>query len=143
MPLMRRNYVCLLCAMLGSAAFATPPPASPRFTVSFSPERSAQPLDGRVLLLLSTDRSAEPRMQISISYKTQMVFGLDVDRLEPDKTVPIDDKAFGYPIRYLRDVPPGEYFVQAMLNRYETFHRSDGQTVKLHMDQGEGQHWNI
>jgi hypothetical protein len=29
-----------------------------------------------------------------------------------------------------------------MLNKYETFHRADGKTVKLHMDQGEGQHWN-
>ena len=38
---------------------------------------------------------------------------------------------------------PGEYTVQAVLNVYETFHRSDGSTVKLHMDQGEGQHWNI
>ena len=28
------------------------------------------------------------------------------------------------------------------MNVYETFHRSDGHTVKLHMDQGEGQQWN-
>src|SRR5215470_18087699 len=112
MPLMRRNYVCLLCAMLGSAAFATPPPASPRISVSFPKERSAEPLDGRILLLLSTDASAEPRMQISISYKTQMVFGLDVDQLAPGKAVNIDEAAFGYPIRYLRDVQAGEYFVQ-------------------------------
>jgi hypothetical protein len=133
----------MLAAMLGSAAFANRPPAAPRFSVSFSPERSAQPLDGRILLLLSTDASAEPRMQISISYKTQMVFGLDVDELPPGKAVRVDDLAFGYPVRYLRDVPPGEYLVQAVLNRYETFHRSDGHTVKLHMDQGEGQHWNI
>jgi hypothetical protein len=129
--------------MSSSAAFAKRPPAAPRFSVSFSPERSAQPLDGRILLLLSTDGSAEPRMQISISYKTQMVFGLDVDQLPPGKAVTVDDLAFGYPVRYLRDVPPGEYFVQAVLNRYETFRRSDGHTVKLHMDQGEGQHWNL
>src|SRR5262247_3693210 len=126
MPLLRPHSAgvpcAMLAAMLGSAAFANRPPAAPQFSVSFSPERSAQPLDGRVLLLLSTDRSAEPRMQISISYKTQMVFGLDVDRLEPGKPVPIDDGAFGYPIRYLRDVPPGEYLAQAVLNRYETFH---------------------
>ncbi|MGC1090721.1 MAG: hypothetical protein WA894_19965, partial [Candidatus Acidiferrum sp.] len=43
----------------------------------------------------------------------------------------------------LRDVPPGEYYVQAVLHRYETFHRADGYTVKLPMDRGEGQHWNI
>ncbi len=55
----------------------------------------------------------------------------------------MDATAWGYPIRSLKDVPPGEYTVQAVLNKYETFHRSDGKTVKLHMDQGEGQHWNI
>ena len=38
---------------------------------------------------------------------------------------------------------PGEYYVQAVLHRYETFHRSDGHTVKLPMDRGEGQHWNL
>ncbi len=29
-----------------------------------------------------------------------------------------------------------------MLNKYTTFHRSDGHTVKLPMEEGEGQHWN-
>src|SRR5438876_9392502 len=38
---------------------------------------------------------------------------------------------------------PGKYFVQALLHRYETFHRADGHTVKLPMDRGEGQHWNL
>jgi len=148
MSLYRRfSAACLPCAILvaifGSTVFAETPPSAAKFQVSFAKERSAQPLDGRILLLLSTDGSAEPRTQSSISYKTQMVFGLDVDQLEPGKAATIDDSAFGYPIRYLRDVPPGEYFVQAVLNRYETFHRSDGHTIKLHMDQGEGQHWNI
>ena len=42
----------------------------------------------------------------------------------------------------VQDLPPGEYRVQALLNRYETFHRGDGHTVSLPPDQGEGQHWN-
>ena len=41
-----------------------------------------------------------------------------------------------------RQVPAGDYYVQAVLNIYETFHRADGRTLKLPMDQGEGQHWN-
>lgn len=116
---------------------------APRFAVSFAKARSAQPLDGRVLLLLSTDESDEPRMQINDSPRSQMVFGLDVDGLNPDQPAMLSDNAFGYPVRYLRDVPPGDYFVQAVLHRYETFHRSDGHTVKLPMDRGEGQHWNL
>src|SRR5262245_35252879 len=43
--------------------------------------------------------------------------------------------------RSLRAIPPGRYWVQAVLNRYETFHRADGQVVKLPPDMGEGQHW--
>ena len=109
-----------------------------------SPKNAAPtPLDGRLLLLLSNDGSAEPRMQIALAPRTQMIFGVDVDNMQPGQSVTIDDSAFGYPVRYLHDVPAGEYFVQVLLNRYETFHRADGHTVKLHMDQGEGQHWNI
>ena len=32
--------------------------------------------------------------------------------------------------------------MQALLHRYETFHRADGHVVKLPMDRGEGQQWN-
>jgi hypothetical protein len=116
---------------------------NPSFSVSFPAERSAQPLDGRVLLMLSTDPSDEPRNQINDTPKSQMVFGVTVDGLAPGHPVVVDDKAWGYPVHSLKDVPPGEYTVQAVLNRYETFHRADGKTAKLHMDQGEGQHWNI
>jgi len=112
------------------------------FTVSFPKERSAKPLDGRLLLLLSTDDSAEPRMQISPSPKTQMIFGVTVDGLASGASATVDASAAGYPRVSLKDVPPGEYTAQAVLNLYETFHRSDGSTIKLHMDQGEGQHWN-
>ena len=44
-------------------------------------------------------------------------------------------------MRSLKDLPTGDYWVQALINRYETFQRSDGHTVKMPMDQGEGQHW--
>src|SRR6202000_3194063 len=37
----------------------------------------------------------------------------------------------------------GDYIVQAVLNRYETFHRADGSVVKLPPDKGEGQQWNL
>jgi Putative esterase len=113
------------------------------FSVTFPAARSAQPLDGRVLLVLSTDNSDEPRNQINDTPKTQMVFGVTVDGWKPGQPVVVDDEVFGYPVRRLKDVPPGEYTVQAVLNKYETFHRADGKVVKLHMDQGEGQHWNI
>ena len=117
--------------------------AAQSFTVTFPSELSAQPLDGRLLLVLSTDSSDEPRNQIDDTPRSQIVFGLTVDGWKPGQPAKFDETAWGYPIRSLKDVPAGDYFVQVVLNKYETFHRSDGKTVKLHMDQGEGQHWNI
>lgn len=117
--------------------------AAQSFSVTFPKEISAQPLDGHLLLCLSTDPSDEPRNQIDDTMRSQIVFGLTVDGWQPDKPAVVDATAWGYPIHSLKDVPPGEYYVQAVLNKYETFHRSDGKTVKLHPDQGEGQHWNI
>jgi hypothetical protein len=130
------------CAALG-LVFSAAVFAAPRFSISFPKERSAAPLDGRLLLLLSTDPSAEPRMQINSSVKTQLVFGIDVEALAPGRAAVIDGSAFGFPIRNLSQLPPGDYYVQALLHRYETFHRSDGHTVKLPMDRGEGQYWNL
>jgi hypothetical protein len=117
---------------------------TPKFSVSLPKDRSPQPLDGRVFILLSSDPSEEPRMQINLSVKTQIMFGTDVDALAPGQpAVVTNDNAYGYPIRYIKDVPPGDYYVQAVLHRYETFHRADGHAVKLPPDRGEGQHWNI
>ena len=104
-------------------------------------------LDGRLLVLFSNDASAEPRMQIDDTPKSQMVFGLTVDGVKPGANIVVGDSAVGYPVKKLSEVPPGDYTVQAVLNVYETFHRADGaggsQGIKLAPDRGEGQHWNL
>src|SRR3989454_2670677 len=121
---------------------ALPLAAGARFAISFPAAKSAAPLDGRVLLMLSTDTTAEPRFQISDGPNTQLIFGIDVDALRPGQDAVIDAGAFGYPLESIAQVPPGRYRVQALLNRYETFHRSDGHVVKLPPDKGEGQQWS-
>ena len=132
---MKRSLLALLLLFPVTAAAQS-------FSVTFPRELSAKALDGRLLLILSTDPSDEPRNQIDDSPRTQMVFGLTVDGWQPGQTARLDATAWGYPVRSLKDVPAGDYFVQVVLNKHETFHRSDGKTVKLHMDQGEGQQWN-
>ena len=114
-----------------------------RFGISFNEEMSEEALDGRMLLLLSTDDSREPRFQISDGPDTQLAFGIDVDGLTPGEKAFIDGGVPGYPLKNMADIPPGEYWVQGFLHIYETFHRSDGHTVKLPMDRGEGQRWNL
>src|SRR5581483_805402 len=106
----------------------------PRFEVSWP-----KAMDGRVILILAASANPEPRMTPSEGLNTSQIFGVDVDSA---RTAVIDGKTLGYPRDTFAQVPPGDYYVQAVLNVYETFHRSDGHTVKLPMDQGEGQHWN-
>ena len=116
--------------------------AGPRFAVSFPAARSTTPLDGRLLLMLSTDSTGEPRFQISDGANTQLVFGIDVEGLAPGRSAYVDASARGYPVTSLPSLPAGRYRVQALLNRYETFRRADGKVVKLPPDRGEGQQWN-
>ncbi len=113
-----------------------------RFEISLLESAGKEPLDGRLLLLISTNDKQEPRFQISEDLTTQQVFGVDVDAWKPGQKKLVDQSAFGYPVRSLAQLPVGEYWVQALLHKYETFKRSDGHTVKLPMDRGEGQQWN-
>src|SRR5207245_10748845 len=80
-----------------------------RFAISFPTARSAQPLDGRLLLFISDDGKTEPRAQTD-QYRansTRPIFGVGVDGLEPGQNVIVDDKVVGWPARSLTDVPAG------------------------------------
>jgi len=113
-----------------------------RFDVSFPASVSPEKQDGHIILIVSRDTSREPRFQYQVyNPDVQPGFGLDVDGLAPGATAVIDSKVFGWPLKSVMDIPPGDYRVQAVLNRYETFHRADGHTIKLAPDKGEGQHW--
>jgi hypothetical protein len=116
--------------------------SSPKFEITFPASLDKGPIDGRLLLLISTSTEGEPRFQINEDLNTQQVFGVDVDGWKPGEAKMMDQGAYGYPRRSLADVPAGDYTVQALLHRYETFKRADGHTVKLPMDRGEGQQWN-
>ncbi|MGB5479832.1 MAG: alpha/beta hydrolase-fold protein [Eudoraea sp.] len=110
--------------------------------VSFSDNVSSRAQDGRLLLMLSTNDEDEPRFQINSGLKTQVVFGMNVDGMAPNVEQTFDASNFGFPYPSLAELPAGEYWVQALLHTYETFNLSTGHTVKLPMDNGEGQKWN-
>ncbi|RLB37629.1 MAG: hypothetical protein DRH30_12870 [Deltaproteobacteria bacterium] len=128
-----------LCALVFSLASSS---AAFDIEITVPPGVDDMPVNGRVILLISTDSDTEPRLQARPGVEAIQIFGVDVDDLLPGGTVRIDATVLGYPIESLDDLPPGTYQVQAVLHRYETFHRSDGHTVKLPMDRGEGQQWN-
>ena len=114
-----------------------------KFEIEYSEKFQEDGFDGRLLLMISNNNRAEPRFQINDSHNTQMIFGVDVESWDANKKIVIDSEAIGYPIKSIKEIQEGEYYVQAFLHKYETFNLSTGYTVKLPMDQGEGQKWNI
>ena len=110
--------------------------------VSFSEEISTKKLDGRLLLMLSTNNEKEPRFQIGEGLNNQLIFGMNVNGLSANEKVNFNEAVFGFPIESLQNIKTGTYYIQALLNIYETFHLKTGQIVKLPMDNGEGQQWN-
>ncbi|RYC70818.1 hypothetical protein [Spirosoma sordidisoli] len=140
---MIRPLLACFCWLWFSHAYA-----QTTFSVSFPTSQSQQPLDGRVLLILAKAASPEPRQQVSDAVETAQLFGVDVNGLKPGQGALVDATVFGYPKRSLRDLPAGDYYVQAVLHKYETFQIKNGpngtrNTVKLPMDRGEGQNWRM
>jgi hypothetical protein len=128
--------------LLAGVSIASPPGRALEFAIAFPEAVASESIDGRVILLLSTSDETEPRFQVRAGVKAVQLFGVDVEGLAPDEPAVVDAAVFGYPVRSIEQLPPGDYQVQAVLHRYETFERADGHLVKLPMDRGEGQHWN-
>jgi hypothetical protein len=135
--------ILVLSLILGGLLCDPRPSSGVEFAIHYDREMEVGPLDGRVILILTRDNDKEPREQVTAGIDAVPVFGLDVDGLAAGEPVVIDAGVFGYPFESLDLLPAGEYWVQAVLHRYETFHLSTGHTVKLPMDRGEGQHWNL
>ena len=110
--------------------------------VSFSESVSTKNIDGRLLLMFSSNNEKEPRFQINEGLNAQLIFGMNVENLAPNEKATFNEAIFGFPVESLEKIKPGTYYVQALLHVYETFHLETGHTVKLPMDNGEGQQWN-
>jgi hypothetical protein len=112
------------------------------FNIQFSRELSDKVQDGRLLLMISNNDTDEPRFQISDGLSTQLIFGVDVRGMKPGEIVELDASVFGFPLITTDEVAEGTYYIQALLNRYETFNLASGHSVQLPPDKGEGQKWN-
>ena len=138
-----------LHASLDARQKSAAPPAL-RFEISVPASAHAQPITGRVYVMITrtldvtvrgTLQKVDPRLQIG---RTGVpFFGRDVEKLAPGQAAVIDETDLGSPVDSLKDIPPGEYFVQAMVNVYSEFKRADGKVVWMHDDQWEGQRWTV
>ncbi|MGC2674102.1 MAG: alpha/beta hydrolase-fold protein, partial [Candidatus Acidiferrum sp.] len=147
---MKTNLRTILCGAICAAAFslsasvcaAMPQAGGGKFEVSFPAVVHAGAITGRVFVVVSTKDKPEPRLTAGSWGDSGPLFGVDVNALAPEQDAVIDANTPGAPVRSLRAIPPGDYYVQAILNVYTEFHRADRHTVWLHMDQWEGQHFN-
>jgi len=134
-----KRVVGLAIAFAASALAHTA--GAQRFEVSFPAAVHAQPITGRVFLVITRDSAPPPRLRAGSFTESTPFFGVDVSALAPGQPAAIDPATPGYPIASLRDIPAGDYWVQAVMNVYTEFHRADGHTIWAHMDQWEGQNF--
>jgi hypothetical protein len=139
--------VVLALAVLGalftpSRAWTKTPVSDLRFKVSFPASTHAQPITGRVFVMISNREKPEPRLQVGFWGDTTPLFGADVVKLKPGDAALINATTLGYPPTSLADIPAGDYYVQALINVYTECHRSDGHALCVHLDQWEGQQFS-
>ena len=139
-----RLFCLVVIGLFATAACAGGRDGAPvRFSVTVPSSVRAEPLTGRVFVFISRDSSPEPRAAAggASGSAPPPFFGVDVSALTAGKPAEINDTTLGYPPHSLRDIPAGDYYVQALANVYTEFPRSDGHTIWAHMDQWEGQHF--
>ncbi len=132
----------LITALLLSQALCLSAQSGPRFEVVVPADAHAQPITGRVYVVLSRKESTNLLDRIGSWEQETPFFGQDVSALRPGESGVINADTLGYPLASLKDIPAGDYYVQALVNVYTEFHRADGHTIWAHMDQWEGQQFN-
>lgn len=130
----------LILALGGSAWVPSQAAADVRFEISFPTAAHAEPITGRIYVMISRTSDREPRLRVG---RTGVpFFGRDVESLAAGEVGIIDESDLGSPVPSLDQIPPGDYYVQGFVNVYSEFRRADGHVVWMHDDQWEGQHWN-
>jgi len=134
----RRVACSITCAIMVTSASASA--QGQRFEVTVAPAAHQGPLTGRLLIVVSKKEKPEPRL--AISPNGPALYGMDLNQLAPGATAVLDDSANSYPIS-LKDLPAGDYFVEAVVNVYEQVHRADGHNTWVHMNDGRVDFFNF
>ena len=100
-----------------------------QFRVSLPAAVHPEAITGRLFVILTRNQSTEPREQLF----DVPIFSVDVSRLQPGATAIIDATSPGYPLASMKEIPAGDYYMQALLNVYTAFPRADGHTVWAHI----------
>jgi len=101
------------------------------------------PITGRAFVIFTRDNSREPRLQAGSYAGGVPFFGVDVAELAPGQPAVIDAATLGFPLKSLREIPAGDYFVQGLMVLYTKVTPRHGKTIWVPWDQWEGRRWNV
>ena len=120
-------------------------PSRLRFEVRYARDLHEGPLTGRLFLAFSPTAEPEPRIAAYNSARQRdgrvPFFAGDVTGVAPGEAMHLDAEAVGYPYVQLGELPPGDYWVQALVHVYTEYRRQDGHVLWAPQDQWEGQRW--
>jgi hypothetical protein len=127
MPRSVRLGLAHLAAVLLAFGMSGAAVAAGRFQVSFPSSLRSEALTGRLLVIVSPTATPEPRM--AMGPNGPPMFGVDIQNLKPGAAAVVDDTAVSYPIEKLDQLEPGDYWVQALVSKYDLVHRADGHAI--------------
>ena len=87
-----------------------------KFEISFPSKAHPEHIKGRVYVIISRNGRREPRLQRMPT--DVLIWGKEISSLKPGEAVIIDDNVFGFPLKSIRNIPPGDYYVQGFINIY-------------------------
>ncbi|PYP83830.1 MAG: hypothetical protein DMG65_23650 [Candidatus Angelobacter sp. Gp1-AA117] len=133
--------VTFLLSISIPAAWAQARSSLPQFEITL-PAGYQQALTGRAFVMIAKGSEPEPRLQAGSERSRVEFMARDVDQLQPGQSTSINALTLAYPLRSVRELPAGDYYVQALFNVYTKFTRADGHVIWAHMDQWDGQQFN-
>jgi hypothetical protein len=107
----------LILPIVSAAPLQSEPGPSLRFEITITPGLLDAPVDGRLLVVLSSNPGVEPRKSLGeTGLDAAPVLAGDVSRFAAGKVGILDGKAAAFPIADLAHLPPGDYSIQAVLD---------------------------
>src|SRR5690349_7234867 len=99
----RKSTLALVLLLVVTPALAQ---VGPRFEVSFPAAAHAEPITGRVFVIITRSDQPEPRLQLARwGLRSEApFFGSDVSAFKPGETAVIDAATLGYPLKSLKDI---------------------------------------
>lgn len=131
--------ISVLCLALVPATCAQ---TGPRFEIVVPASANQAAITGRAYVIISRTPSPDLRNDFGSPDQPDPFFGQDMAQVRPGHVTIIDTGSKGYPLQSLSNLPAGDYFVQAFVNVYTRFPRTDGHVIWAHMDQWNGQQLN-